>query len=293
MKNILKNLLIACFIIISSCSTAQSFREYYLGKDFLFYEGSLFKVDDKAISGFIYSFYSDITYCFTAYNANVVYPSSEHNFVTIKDSLVNRIFKVEKIIYKSSNDSPIRKYYEKPIFILRDTNNQKIIYYLYDKNYESEFPFLVSNVTLVKDFFCSQINETTDDFTDEILINNPVIEGNQISPVILYKSIINGKVSYRLGLRSYGSTVNVGQKGVYIIFDNGTKLNKPSAEIDVDVSEHGYCYSAYITLSSLEVKMITEKRIKKYRLFIYDTNVNAGFAEKFTCFAKCIVETKK
>jgi|BioPla2DNA2_1021312.scaffolds.fasta_scaffold36365_2 hypothetical protein len=279
-------------VMTFSTLTAQTFKENFLGDDFMQYKGAFFKLKDNAISGFSHAFYGDLKYCQKPYDNNVIYPDTKYKFNTVKDSLVKRIFLVEDIIGKDGNTFSGGSYFDKPIFLLRDTTTKEAIYYLYDKQYEHNFPFLTSQITIDINALCSKIEKRTDDFTNEVTINNPIIEGRQISSMILYKSVKSGKVSYSLSLRTYGSTVNVGETGVIILFDDGTKMSKPTVKIDVDSDEKGFKYSAYIPLTEIEVKSLTTKKIKKFRLYIYDEEVSPGFAEKFTYYVKCVMEKK-
>lgn len=289
-----KQIFVLTTLLVMTFSTliAQTFKENFLGDDFMQYKGAYFKLKDNAISGFSHAFYDDLKYCQKSYDNNVIYPDTKYKFNTVKDSLVNRIFLVEDIIGKDGNTFSGGAYFDKPIFLLRDTTSNQAIYYLYDKQYEHNFPFLTSQITIDINALCSKIEKRTDDFTNEVTINNPIIEGRQISSMILYKTVKSGKVSYSLSLRTYGSTVNVGETGVIILFDDGTKISKPTVKIDVDTDEKGFEYSAYIPLTETEVKSLTTKKIKKFRLYIYDKEVSPGFAEKFTYYVKCVMEKK-
>ncbi len=279
-------------VMTFSTLTAQTFNENFLGDDFIQYKAAFFKLKDNAILGFSHTFYGDLKYCQKSYDNNVIYPETKYKFNTVKDSLLNRIFLVEDIIGKDGNTFTGGSYFDKPIFLLRDTTTKQAIYYLYDKQYENNFPFLVSQITIDINTLCSKIERRTDDFTNEVTINNPIIEGRKISSMILYKTIKSGKVFYFLSLETYGSTVNVGETGLIILFDDGTKMSKPTIKIDVDTDEKGFKYSAYIPLTETELKSLTKKKIKKFRLYIYDEEVSPGFAEKFTYYVKCIMEKK-
>lgn len=291
MKKLILTLTVLFFFKIGTFH-AQTFYENYLGPDFLMYKGALFKLKDNAISGFSHSFFSDLKNCQRMYDNNVIYPETRYTFNTEKDSLKNRIFRVEEIIGKDGSAFLPNVSLDKPIFILRDTTTKQAIYYVYDKEYEHNFPFLTSKITLDVNVICAKIEHQKDDFTNEITINNPIIEGSSVSPMIIYKIIKNGKVSYFLSLHTYGSTINVGGTGVIILFDNGTKLNKPTIKIDVEYDGTGYEYSAWIPLTEIEVKTLTTKKISKFRLYVYDEEVNSSFAEKFSVYVKCVIERK-
>lgn len=275
-----------------SSLNAQTFTENYLGVDFIMYKGALFKLNENSISGFSHSFYADLKNCEKMFDNNVIYPELAYTFNTQKDSLVNRIFRVEDIIGKDGIAISGNSYSDKPIFLLRDTTTKQAIYYLYDKEYEHNFPFVTSKILLDVNTICAKIEYQKDDFTNEITINNPIIESGGISSMILYKIIKSGKVSYYLSLHTYASTLKVGGAGVIILFDNGTKMNKPAAKIDVEYDESAYAYSAWIPLTEVEVKTLTTKKISKFRLYIFDEEVTPSFSDKFTIYVKCIMDKK-
>ena len=271
-----------------------NFEHNYLGEEFSLYKGVLLKLIDDPISGFDHAFYSDLKYCQSAYDNNVIYPDIKYNFVTVKDSLKNKVFLVEKIIDKTGqerNESSKTDYFAKPLFVLKDTVSGQRIYYKYDKEYEHNFPFNTSKINYSADYFCSKIDKMTDEFTNEVKFSSPLMSGRQLSPMIIYKNINKGKVVYYLSLRTYGSTVNVNGSGVIILFQDGTKWTRAS-KIDVEAESNGFEYTAFITLTPTDLTTFSTKKIKKFRLYIYDEEVNSSDAEKFELYTQCIKNAK-
>lgn len=291
MKKLVFTLVAILFINLGSLN-AQTFSENYLGSDFMIYKGVLFKLRDSAISGFSHSFYSDLKDCQKIYDNNVIYPETTYTFNTQKDSLMNRIFRVEDIIGKDGNPFSVNSYSEKPIFLLRDTTSKQAIYYFFDKDYEHNFPFLTTKTTYNPTILCEQNMREVDEFTNEININTPYPALGESSSVILYKSIKTGKTVYYLALQTNGSTLNVSKQGVTVLFEDGTKFIKPTAALDIDAADDGYAYSAFIPITLSEVQMFTKNRIKKFRLYIYDGEITPQTAEKFTIWSKCVMENK-
>jgi len=271
-----------------------TFENNFLGEEFTFYKGTLFKLIDNPISGFNHAFYADIKYCQSAYDNNVIYPDNKYNFVTVKDSLKNRVFLVEDIIDKTGkewNEASNSDYFAKPLFVLKDTLSGQKIYYKYDKEYEHNFPFNTSKINYPADYFCSKIDKQIDDFTNEVKFNSPIMNGRQLSSMIIYKHINKGKTVYYLSLRTYGSTVNVNENGVIILFQDGTKWSRAS-KIDVEADSKGFEYSAFITLTTADLTTFSTKKIKKFRLYIYDEEVNSSDADKFRLYTQCIKTAK-
>lgn len=279
-------------ITISIVCTAQSFEHNYLGDDFSHYKGVLFKLNSSeyiSASSLSNTFYGSLKHCQKLYDNNVLYPSSTSQYKTEKDSLINKIFIVENIITRDSTvfiDSDASNY-NKPIFVLKDTTSKEIIYFQYSPTDEWAFPFLTSNIIFNQDKLCSRLESKKDDFDDIIKINSPILSNVAISPMILYKYISKNSKSYYLSLTTYSGSVSVGNRGVIIIFSDGTKWTK-NVEVDVDTHEDKFSYSAFIKLTEQELLLFMTKQVKKYRLYIFDREIEPFEARRFSLYAKCI-----
>ena len=96
-----------------------------------------------------------------------------------------------------------------------------------------------NNITYYK---CEELNlrREVDDFTGNISISSPIGV-----PLSIHKDIVNKIPSYFVYLRTYGYTLNVAGKGVYLLFTDGSKISKPSELINVDNTSSGkWEYSA-------------------------------------------------
>ncbi|HEY1192616.1 hypothetical protein [Flavobacterium sp.] len=276
-------------LILCLTSNAQKFEDNYLGKDYLLYKGASFKLkDDASVYGFSHAFYSDLKYCQSSYDKNVIYPSKEFYFNTAKDSLLNRVFIVQNIVDKNGNTLD-NSLYEKPIFVLKDSLSKQIIFYKYNVKSEHDFCFNTSKITYDESVFCAKLEREVDDFTDEIKISSPLMISGSLSPIMIYKYLKKGKPPlYYLSLKTSGSTLTVNGKGVIVLFDDGTKWLKPQNKVDIDATSNGYMYSSFIPLSTTDLATFTTKKIKKIRLYIYDGSVVPSDADKFTLFVKCL-----
>lgn len=291
----MKHIIFLVIILTSIKSNSQTFQNNFLGKDFQLYKGVLLKINEEPAASFDHTFYSDIKYCQSPLNSNVIYPDTRHNYRTVKDSLKNKVFIVYDIIDKTGqrwNENSKNDSFSKPIFVLKDTISAQYIYYKYDEEYEFNFPFNTSKINYPTDYFCSKIEKTIDDFTDEIKFSSPSINGYKDSSVKIYRFLDKIKNTYYLKLRTYGSTLNINEKGVIILFDDGTKWSRAS-EISVDTDSNRYVYSAFITLSTADLLIFSTKKIKKFRLYIYDEEVDKNYAEKFKQYVNCIRNVKK
>ncbi|MBK6364884.1 MAG: hypothetical protein IPF52_15925 [Saprospiraceae bacterium] len=182
-------------------------------------------------------------------------------------------------------------YFAKPLFVLKDTLTGQKIYYKYDKEYEHNFPFNTSKINYPADYFCSKIEKENDEFTSEIKFSSPLMSGSQISPMTIYKHINKGKAVYYLSLRTNGSTVNVNESGVIILFQDGTKWTRAS-KIDVDAGSNGFDCSAFITLTPTDPRTFATKKIKKIPAIYSDEEVTSSDAERFKLFTECIKKCK-
>jgi hypothetical protein len=280
-------------LLIASSSFGQTFQPNFLGADFIRYKGALLKLKDDNYLALMHLFYSDLKYCQELKDSNVIYPSDKYKFMTVSDSLKGRIFRVDNIVDKEGNTLTTNSKQIDPILVLKDQANGQIIYLKYNKEDEYEFPFVTSKIELNKELLCAKIERSVDKFTGEVTFNSPIGTGWETSAMTIYKTIKGSIITNSLYLRTYGSTVNVNSTGVIILFDDGTKINKPSVKIDVDVEGSRFIYGAYFALTESDLKTLSNKRVDRFRLYIYDEVVNPKKAEEFTHFVSCIIDKRK
>lgn len=280
-------ILILFLLGISTLSYSQTFKENFLGDDFALYKGVLLKASDKPNMGYKNFFYGELKYCEKPYDPHILYPKNNSAWQTDRDSIKDRIFRVEDIVNYKGEPLSSSTMFDKPILVLRDTTTDQIIYFKYDPDFEFYFPFLTSEIKLDESTLCSRIERNVDDFTYEIKLNSPMTSGKSLSPVTIIKTINKGVAVYYLSLTTYGLTATVDGTGVIILFTDGTKWNNPT-EIDVDATTDGFRYSAFIPLTATDLDLFSSKIISKFRLYIYDKEIKSIEAEKFTLYTKCI-----
>ncbi len=100
---------------------------------------------------------------------------------------------------------------------------------------------------------CSFIDKKIDKFTGDITFTAPYSHTWNF-----YKIVRNGDTTIFINLSTFGSTANVGIKGVIILLADGTKLEYPTTSIDIDVNRtgQGYDYSATIYPSKYELDLL-------------------------------------
>ena len=270
---------------------AQQFQPNFLGADYLRYKGVFLKLDTKA-SGLSHMFYNSLEAGSTPYNNAVLYPEQTYTFNTVGDSLAKRVFVVEDILggdgraLESKTDLP-----DDAVFILKDTATDKRIYYRYDVKFEHRFPFITSRIQFDKKQLCAEIDRSVDDFTRAVTFRSPQSNGFELTKISIQKTVSKTGTRYYFSLRAYGSSVVVDGKGVIILFTDGTKLSK-SVDIDVEADKDQFEYTAFIPLTSADLLLLSTKKIKKYRLYIFDEEVSASEADKLRLFTKCVMEAK-
>jgi hypothetical protein len=268
----------------------QEFSENYLNEDFMLYQGSLFKVKptlDKIPNSKLYGYFE---YAKDKYNSNVLYPEKLYSSYTMTDSLMDRVFRVKWIVGEDYKDFVKKSYGDEPIFLLEDIDDGTIIYYRYRTKSEYDFPFLVANLNINDDYYCNKVEDRVDEFTGERTMNSPIIIESRISPLIVYKNYTDKGTVYYLSLNTVGSTLNVAKRGVTILYEDGSKLEKPGSEIDTDATDHGYRYSAYIMMTERELSKFAKVGVDKFRLFIYDENVDDNLTNSFKKYVECLIK---
>lgn len=206
-----------------------------------------------------------------------------YSVISDYSKLVGKEFKVVEFYEIVSKYSSSRKVYAVEL------ENAEIgtIFYKYDPTYENSFELeVVGGLEYPEDFFCSKINSKKDKFEDKETFFTPTENG-----INFMKTVEKGKSSIYLMVKVNGSTLNVSKKGLYILFDDGTKFTKQETSIDTNVSsESGYIYSAFIELTQADIKLLTEKNITDTRVFIYDGTVDKDSAKKIIEYLKCLTK---
>ena len=83
-----------------------------------------------------------------------------------------------------------------------------------------------------------------------------------------------------LSLKATGTTLNMFEKGIILLFTDGDKIEFPNAEIDTKAGDGAYWeYSAFVRISDEQLDKFINKDIDAFRLYIYDSNVTP-FPEK-------------
>ena len=84
----------------------------------------------------------------------------------------------------------------------------------------------------------------------------------------------DGRLITLLKMRVTKNTLNVGEKGAYVLFTDGDKLEYPDAKISTDSGTGTYWdYTAKIIIDDEVLEKFITKDVDAIRLFIYDNEM--------------------
>lgn len=159
-----------------------------------------------------------------------------------------------------------------------------IIYFNYSPKYQHSFPFeILSDLDLPDDYYCKYIKTTTDKFTGDITSRSVISEG-----ITLMKVTKDDSSKIYMSIKEYGSTLTVGKEGLILLLENGQKISRPNAKVDVEANKNGYTYSVFIELTEPEIQLIMGNNITDNRLYIYDGQIKDG--AKLSAYLECLTK---
>ncbi len=128
---------------------------------------------------------------------------------------------------------------------------------------------------------CSLLYKEYDEIEGRTKIRSPLYY-----PYSIHKTYSGTDTTYYLSLVAIGYTLNSIEKGVIILFQDSSQW-KSDAKVEPGVTYgEGWKYSAFISLTKADIAIFKSKRIKKYRLYIYDQDVKDP--EEFRLIIDCI-----
>jgi hypothetical protein len=127
------------------------------------------------------------------------------------------------------------------------------------------------------------IEKKVDKFTGEITLSTKYTDWAQF-----YKFKREGIEFVVLSLFVDGYSSSYGEKGVIILFSDGTKIEKPNEKIDSKyLSNNVYRHSAWVTLNESDLEILKTKTMTDFRLYIYERKISENKAikvlEKLNC----------
>jgi hypothetical protein len=143
----------------------------------------------------------------------------------------------------------------------------------------------------IKEDTCALITKETDEFTGEVTYSSPISDGSKILDIGITKVRDKKTTVYYLSLDATGSTLNTGERGVFLIFEDGTRWKK-DVKISVRSGSENWRYSAFIRLTPQDIGLFSKKKVKKFRLYIYDNELSDWDSTWFLGYVRCIKKSK-
>ena len=200
------------------------------------------------------------------------------SYLSDYNKLVGKVFKVTKI-YPTNDER----------YSVLEIKNDEIgvLYYHYDSKYDFSLELeVVGGLDLPEDFYCEKIDVKVDKFENKQSYFTPYTSG-----ILLMKTVVDGNANIFLSINEPGKTLNVGKKGLTLLLENGKKISKPDAKIDVETNgSGGYVYNALILLTDEDIKLLLENNITDNRLYIYDGTISKEDAEVIREYLKCLTK---
>lgn len=150
---------------------------------------------------------------------------------------------------------------------------------------------------------CDQIVYNKDKFTDVETWHTPIYLdvpskqkihkhvmtiGKRIaSPVILFYS--KDSSGYQISLTMYGEESPLVNKGIYIIFSNGEKLQYPDSPYSIDYVGYRVSQVAILKISESEATLFKNNTITDIRIGISDTEIDTWIGEKMKEQFNCLM----
>ena len=258
-------------------SPSDIFQETWLDRDYMLYKKSFLKTKNKCNRFSLEkSFYFSVEDAINKLSVAYEKEPNKTDFEKIK----NRVFFVDTILIVKDNYLGIET--RNPYFVLKDTLSNEILFYKYPV-LEDDFPFLCYNfkTEYQKNDLLHKIEKEVDDFDNKTRYYS---ELNQNA--VIQKVIDGSNYAYYLRLKTIGSTLNVDGAGVWVMFDDGTKWHRPD-KIKVDAKEgDGWFYTCFVKLTDEDLLLFSSKKIKKYRLYIYDEDMDISFSNRFKLYVE-------
>ena len=265
----MKKLILFSLIVLSNISYGQSFPGYNL--DLLLGKELRVKEKKESLQRFGYKdFYTDDS-------LKTNYDCCETVDNTKYLSLAGKSFKM--VSYEAYNDATGTTKFKLKV----DNSETGTIVYDYDPRFENSFAFeVIGGIVYPQEFYCKDIFFSVDKFSGEISYSTPH------GPIEFYKIIKGNSARTQISLKVYGNQLVLNTKCVYILLENGFRIEKPDVKVNVSAVKcaAGYMYSAFFDLNENDIKLLTANKITDYRLYIYDDVVSTG--NKLMEYLKCI-----
>lgn len=284
-KNLLTLLLLFTALAHAQAQQDEPYREIFLGNHYQFYKGCLLKAKETPpnkrlpVYSYLYFQLSEDTYSHSFY-----FSDRDEKDIPPAELVKDREFKVTDVITPESES-----HLYDPVFVLQDISSGQVLYYRYTfhyanndnteevAHYQPDFHFLVKNIRYTKK--SARLNMEVFAYSDIYTsINTP--DAN----IMMCKTTEKGKRTYDLMLWIKKPDNGETTRGVQVFFNDGTVYSK-DVEVEYDTN---LGYSAFIPLTSAELKLFSRKKIQSFKLGSHQQPVTDIFAELFPLYVKAL-----
>ncbi len=268
----MKNIALSFFLLISI--TAYSQEQFFVGKDAELLIGK--KVTVKEGISFYSGFYHDS-------NLKKLLYKDKSGVGNDPAKLIGLEFIVTK-----SMVNPNKYNLGQDLVLVLENDKTGIIYYAYDPQVADLFLLnVVGGLMPPEGFLCQRLITEKDKFSSKITTRTPTEYEYSITRIEE-----NGEKIIYLRLQSYGATLNINEKGLKVLFSDGTVISKPDEEINyTDASgTKGWTYSCFVRLDKEDINTFTIKTITDYSLGIYERKIKSTNALELREYLKCMIK---
>ena len=266
-----KNLLIAFALFVSILVYAEDFA----GENVELYRGKTIEVTDPSFGRNYQNYYSK----FDKKNLRLdkTNPKVQYNPTKGTQWVVKEIYK-DKLF----ND-----------YILELISGKSVVYYNYNKAVKRSLEFkVIGGLDIPEGFYCDDFTYTEDKFSNLRVYTSKPTDGFTISVGF---RVVDGEkyTAFHLHKNTIGRSCEVGKKGFIMLLENGDKIEKPDAEIEVNVNPTGsaYVYSVDIPLTDEDLQKLSQYRITDTKTYIFTSQIDEG--EKIMHYIKCAMKKEE
>lgn len=224
-----------------------------------------------------YQSYDTETHSIDSFSDPHFLAKSKYSSYSPYNELVGKEFKVIKIYQQKNKDK----------FII-ELHNEELgtVFYDYNSNYEHDFELeVVGGIEYPEGFFCDKIEVEKDKFTKKTTYITDTRDG-----ISFFKFTSGSTSNFYISANSAQSSLNTGKKGLFILLENGIKIQKPNAKVKVDVYGTDYVYNVFEQLNKNDISLLKKYKITNVRIYTYDEEVNSGVILKD--MFKCLIQKK-
>lgn len=136
-----------------------------------------------------------------------------------------------------------------------------------------------------------EISITKDKYNPtKVTYRSPISMGVQLMPVFFTRIDNLGESSnVYVYMRAKGGTLNVGKKGVDILFLDGTVLNLTDVSVKPEADSRGYEYTSFFKMTPEMIESFKKSPIDSFRLYIYEVDLDDRTSKQIQNYFKAIL----